>query len=87
MLSRIVDLFVVGGPVVALRVLLCERRCMWTGGSTHSAAMLKKVPFCLLWCFCRERNDRSFKNREKTLVELEFFFFTLYTCTIALVAS
>jgi hypothetical protein len=39
----------------------------WTAGSTLSAAVCKMVPSCLLWCLRRTRNDRSFKDRERTL--------------------
>jgi hypothetical protein len=43
------------------------------------------VPSCLLWCFWRERNDRSFEDCERTVVDLKSFFFkTLYHWTTAL---
>jgi hypothetical protein len=62
--------------------------CWWTVGSTQSAVVWKMVPSCLLWCLWREKNDRSFEDRERTLVELKSFFFfnTLYTLTTAFVA-
>jgi hypothetical protein len=28
-----------------------------------------------LWCLWKERNDRSFEDRERTVVELKSFFF------------
>lgn len=34
-------------------------------------------PSCLLWCFWKEINDRSFEDREKTVVELKSFFFKI----------
>jgi hypothetical protein len=49
--------------------------CWWTGGRSQSAAVWKMVPSCLLWCLWRERNDRSFEDRERSSVELESFFF------------
>jgi len=37
------------------------------------------VPSCLMWSFWRERNDQSFENRERMVVELkDIFFKTLY---------
>jgi hypothetical protein len=43
------------------------------------------VPSYLLWCLKRERNDRSFEDREKTVVELNYFFSnTLYLWAAAL---
>lgn len=45
-----------------------------------SGVVGKMVPSCLLWCFWRERNDRSLENHERLSVKLEsFFFFTLFT--------
>jgi len=35
-----------------------------------------KIPPCLMWCLWRERNDRSFEDHERTLVELKNLFFT-----------
>ena len=36
------------------------------------------VPHCLMWCIWRERNSRSFKGREWSIIEFKsFFFFTL----------
>jgi hypothetical protein len=57
------------------------------GGSTRNAFVWNMVPSCLLWCLWRKRNDISFKDPERTLVDLEsFFVFTLYTWTTTLVA-
>jgi hypothetical protein len=40
----------------------------------------------LIWCLWRERNNRNFENRERTIVELKSLFFnTLYHWTTALV--
>jgi hypothetical protein len=42
---------------------------------------------CLLLCFCKERNNKSFEDREKTLEELKFVFSnTLYLWTTAIVS-
>jgi hypothetical protein len=61
--------------------------CWWTSCSTQSVVVWKMVPSCLLWHLWRERNDRSFENRERKLAAVEsFFFFILYTWTAAFMA-
>jgi hypothetical protein len=41
----------------------------------------------LLWCLWRERNDRQFKDKERTIKELiSFFFHSLYSWTAAFLA-
>jgi hypothetical protein len=41
--------------------------------------------FFLLWCLWRERNDRNFEDRERTVVEQKSLFFkTLYHWTVVL---
>jgi hypothetical protein len=52
--------------------------CWWIGGSTPSVAVWKIVHSYLLWCLWRERNDRSFVDCERTLVELKSFFFHFF---------
>jgi hypothetical protein len=49
----------------------------WRGlrGSPRNTYVWKMVPFCLLWCIWRERNDRSFEDNERMVPELTFFFF------------
>jgi hypothetical protein len=47
----------------------------------------KMVPCCLLWCLWRERNDRQFEDKEKTIEELiSFFFHSLYSRSAAFLA-
>jgi hypothetical protein len=59
----------------------------WIGGKTRSAVVWKIVPSCLLWGLWREINDISFKDRERSLAELEsFFIFTVFTWMAAFVA-
>jgi hypothetical protein len=42
---------------------------------------------CLLWCFLREKNDKSFENRKKTLEKIKSLFFnTLYLWIFAFVS-
>jgi hypothetical protein len=54
--------------------------CWWTGGRSQSAAVWKMVPRCLLWCLLRERNDRQFEDKERSIEELiSFFFHSLYS--------
>jgi hypothetical protein len=56
--------------------------CWWTSSSTQSAAVWKMVHSCLLWCLWKERNDRSFKDRKRTLAELQSLLFnSLYIWT------
>jgi hypothetical protein len=46
------------------------------------------VTLCLLWCLCREMNDRCFEDCERTLENIKFLLFnTLYFCTTAYVSS
>jgi len=46
----------------------------WTTSNTRSVATWKMVSTCLLWCLWREMNDKTFKDRERTLEEIKFFF-------------
>jgi len=56
--------------------------CWWTDGCSRSAVVWKMVPCCLLWCLWRERNDRQFEDKERTIEELiSFFFYSLYSWT------
>ena len=34
------------------------------------------VPHCLMWCIWRERNSRSFEDRERAILEFKSFFFS-----------
>jgi hypothetical protein len=45
--------------------------CWWLGGNSWSAVIWKMLPLCIMRCLWRERNDRSFKNLERTLEELK----------------
>jgi hypothetical protein len=59
----------------------------WTTSNTRSVATWKMVSTCLLWCLWREMNDKTFKDRERTLEENEFFFFkTLYLWIVVYVS-
>jgi hypothetical protein len=61
--------------------------CWWTGGRSQSAVVWKMVSCCLLWCLWRERNDRQFEDKERTIEELiSFFFYSLYSWTAAFLA-
>jgi hypothetical protein len=52
-------------------------------GSLQSATAWKIAPLCLLCCLWREKNDKSFEDCERTVVELKSLFFTtLYLWTI-----
>jgi hypothetical protein len=42
---------------------------------------------CLFWCLWKEKNDRNFKDRERSLEEiLSLFYDTLYLWTVAFVS-
>jgi hypothetical protein len=61
--------------------------CWWTGGRSRSAVVWKMVPSCLMWCLWRERNNRQFEDRERTIEDLiSFFFHSLYSCSAAFLA-
>jgi hypothetical protein len=61
--------------------------CWWTGGHSRSAVVWKMVSCCLMWCLWRERNDRQFKDKERTIEKLiSFFFHSLYSWSAAFLA-
>jgi hypothetical protein len=61
--------------------------CWWKGGRSQSAVVWKMVPCCLIWCLWRERNDRQFEDKERTIEELiSFLFYSLYSWTNAFLA-
>lgn len=61
--------------------------CWWTIGSTRSVSVWKMVPFYLLWYLWKERNNISFEDCERMLVEVKsFFFYTLCLWTTAFVS-
>ena len=33
------------------------------------------MPHCLMWCIWRERNSRSFEDRERSILEFKSIFF------------
>jgi len=63
--------------VMPLRVLDLFA-CWWTGGRFRSAVVWKMFPCCLLWCLWRERNDRHFEDKERTIDKIIFFFFFFF---------
>lgn len=57
--------------------LLACWRGIW--GNHQIAAIWKMVPLCLIWCIWLQRNDRYFKDRERSLGGLrDLFFPTLF---------
>jgi hypothetical protein len=61
--------------------------CWWSGGWSRSSVVRKMVPLCIVWCLWLERNERCFKDFERSLEELTtFFFYMLYTWTTAWLA-
>jgi hypothetical protein len=60
--------------------------CWWSSGRPRSATVWKMVPMCLFWCLWKERNDRNFENRKKSLEDiLSFFYEILFLWTAAFV--
>jgi hypothetical protein len=54
--------------------------CWWRSGRSQSAVVWKMVHCCLICCLWRERNDRQFEDKERTIEELiSFFFYSLYS--------
>jgi hypothetical protein len=50
--------------------------------------MWKMVSSCILWCLCKEQNDRNFEDQERTFEELKtFFFYSHFSCTTTFLAS
>ena len=42
------------------------------------------MPNCLMWCLWRERNNRSFEDTIRTILDLKLFYFkTLLDCLSA----
>jgi hypothetical protein len=61
--------------------------CWWRGGRSQSAVVWKMVSCCLLWCLWRERNDRQFEEKGRTIEEfISFFFHSLYSWMAAFLA-
>jgi hypothetical protein len=60
--------------------------CWWTSSSTQSAAVWKMVHSCLLWCLWKERNDRIFKDRKRTLAELQSLLFNSFHDFLVLIS-
>ena len=58
----------------------------WRGqlGNREVLQLWRLVPLCLMWCLWRERNARSFEDREIGLAELKRLFLqTLYNWRVA----
>ncbi|KAG2708551.1 hypothetical protein I3760_05G199100 [Carya illinoinensis] len=51
----------------------------WRGlrGNSQVAAIWRMVHIFMCWCIWQEGNDRSFEDRERTMDELNVFFFKL----------
>lgn len=58
--------------------------CWQSFGRPRSAAVLKMVSTCLFWCLWKERNDRNFEDRERSMGDIiSVLFETLYLWTAA----
>lgn len=61
--------------------------CWMTSGRPRSAAIWKMVPTCIIWCVWNERNNRCFKNLERSLEDiLTSFLHALYLWTVTFVS-
>ncbi|XP_042945525.1 RNA polymerase sigma factor sigF, chloroplastic isoform X2 [Carya illinoinensis] len=59
----------------------------WKGitGTQQIAALWRMAPICICWCIWRERNERIFKDHERSSEEFRSFFWkTLFLWAIAL---
>jgi hypothetical protein len=43
-------------------------------GNSKAGKIWKMVPHCLMWCLWQERNDRTFKEKERTIPALKLHF-------------
>jgi hypothetical protein len=58
----------------------------WRGqlGNRTALKMWRLAPLCLMWCIWRERNARSFEDRETVMLELKKMMLqSLYTWRVA----
>ena len=71
--SIAIDLFGVHWVMTrsAVELLAC-----WQGRFGHHGKgdIWMVVPYCLMWCLWRERNNRSFEDTERTIPDLKLFF-------------
>ncbi|KAG2691896.1 hypothetical protein I3760_08G027300 [Carya illinoinensis] len=47
-------------------------------GNQQIKAVWKVISICIMWCLWRERNDRTFKDKERSMEELKFFSLELF---------
>ena len=54
-----------------------ELLACWQGNFSHhrNGVIWMAVPHCLMLCIWRERNNRCFEDSERTIANLELFFF------------
>ena len=45
------------------------------------------VPYCLMWCIWRERNNRCFEDFERTIADLKLFFFKTLSDWMSIIGS
>ena len=77
---------VFGVQWVMLKSVLDMMAC-WQGsvGRYLNVKIWKAVPHCLMWCFWKVRNARSFEGCERSFRDLKLFFFkSLYEWMTAL---
>ena len=46
----------------------------WSWFGKHSSGVWNLAPLCLMWCICRERNWRTFEDRDKSDDQLLAYF-------------
>ena len=69
--------FTLFGIYWAMPKTLVELLACWQGNFGHhrNGVIWMAVPYCLMWCIWRERNNRRFEDSERTIVDLKLFFF------------
>ena len=69
--------FTLFGTYWAMPNTMVELLACWQGNfSRHRNGVIwMAVPYCLMWCIWRERNNRCFEDFERTIADLKLFFF------------
>ena len=68
---------------------LVELLAFWQGnfGHHHNGVIWMAVPYRLMWCIWRERNNRCFEDFERTIADLKLFFFKTLLDWMSIIGS
>ncbi|XP_040992740.1 uncharacterized protein LOC121239540 [Juglans microcarpa x Juglans regia] len=71
------DVFIRIGLIWVMPAIVVELLACWVmpDGAPQIKAVWKMVPICIMWCIWRERNERTFEDKELTLEGLRIFFY------------